>query len=270
MAPAVPSMRASQALREILTKNPTVKTFSVKRIVESLGDSRAGTSLMFFSLPGMVPVPGTINLAGIPASMIAWQMITGKTEIKLPKFILERSVPRRSLAVVIHTILPILEKAERTTKPRWQWTSHPAAQRFLGVLIFLLALAIAFPVLGFNLPHAAAIFTISLGLVEQDGLAILIGVVAGLVSLVLLAGASASGRILRSKARAWLKNVSRRLGFACVSAFFKRFSLLWAKLSDAGWATLLLLWDPEAPSRRAEGAKPSQHPANKQLKASAV
>jgi len=180
-ARAVPSIRTSQVLREILTKNPTVKNFTVKRIVDSLGDSRAGTSLMFFSVPGMVPVPGTSNLSGIPAGTIAGHMIAGKTEIKLPRFILKRSVPRRSLAVAIHAILPFLEKAEKAAKPRWPWASHPAAQRILGMFIFLLALAVAFPILGFNLPHAAAMFIISLGMVEQDGVAILIGVIAGLV-----------------------------------------------------------------------------------------
>ena len=49
--PAVPSIRTSQTLREILTKNPTVKNFTVKRIVDSIGDNRVGTSLMFFFDP---------------------------------------------------------------------------------------------------------------------------------------------------------------------------------------------------------------------------
>jgi hypothetical protein len=39
-----------------------------------------------------------------------------------------------------------------------------AAQRLLGVFVFLLALAIAFPLLGFNMPQAIAIFIIGLGL----------------------------------------------------------------------------------------------------------
>ena len=106
----------------------------------------------------------------------------------LPKFILKRTVPRRSLAVAIHAILPLLEKAEKVSRPRWKWASHPAAQRLLGLFVFLLALAIAFPIPGFNIPQAIAIFIIGLGLVQKDGLTILIGVVAGLASLVLLGG----------------------------------------------------------------------------------
>ena len=187
-AKALPAVRTSQILREILTKNPTVKNFTVKQIVESIGDTAFGTSLMFFSIPGMLPIPGISTLVVIPTGTIASQMIAGKKQIRLPKFILKRTLPRRSLAVAIHTILPILEKAEKVAKPRWQWASHPAAQRILGLFIFILALAIAFPIPGFNVPQAISIFIIALGLVEKDGLTILIGVIAGLASLVLLGG----------------------------------------------------------------------------------
>jgi hypothetical protein len=269
-APAVPSIRTSQVLREILTKNPTVKNFTVKRIVDSLGDSRAGTSLMFFSIPGMVPVPGTSNFAGIPAGTIAGHMIAGRTEIKLPRFILKRSVPRRSLAVAIHAILPFLEKVEKAAKPRWPWASHPAAQRILGVFIFLLAVAVAFPILGFNLPHAAAMFIISLGLVEQDGVAILIGVIAGLASLVLLTAAGFSGRVLRSRAGNWLKKMTRKLGRKWAAAFLKKLGFRWADLLAIEWAQLLLLWDPEASSHRAKGKKPRKSLMKEEKKSLAV
>ena len=187
-ARAVPVVPTSQILREILTKNPTVKNFTVKKIVDSIGDTSFGTSLMFFAIPGMLPIPGISTLVVVPTGAIAGQMITGKKKIILPKFILKRTVPRRSLAVAIHAILPLLEKAEQVSRPRWKWASHPAAQRLLGLFVFLLALAIAFPIPGFNIPQAIAIFIIGLGLVQKDGLTILIGVVAGLASLVLLGG----------------------------------------------------------------------------------
>ncbi|MFZ0494717.1 MAG: exopolysaccharide biosynthesis protein [Methylocella sp.] len=254
-ASTVSSIRTSQVLREILTKNPTVKNFSVQRIVDSIGDRRGEISLMFFSIPGVVPVPGTSKLVGMPTGMIAGQMIAGRTKFKLPNFILARSVPRRSLAVAIHAILPVLERAEKAAKPRWRWASHPAARRILGVFIFLLALTIAFPILGFNVPHAAAILIISFGLVEQDGLAILIGVVAGLASLVLVTGAGVSVRALRSKVGAWVKKISLKLGLKWAATFLKKIGFRWVMMLFFEWAEVLLLWDPEASSCRAKGKK---------------
>jgi hypothetical protein len=264
-APAVLPMRASQVLRGILTKNPTVKKFTVKQIVDSIGEHRVGTSLIFFSIPAMLPVPGTSNLAGIPAGLIAGQMIAGKTTIKLPRSILRRSVSRRSLSVAIYAILPVLEMSERATKPRWQWACHPVAQQILGVLLFLLALAIALPIVGFNVPHAASIFAISLGLVERDGVAILIGVIAGLASLILLTGANLSGRALRSGAVGWMKNMFKKvglkwaanLGLKWATSFLKKRGRQWTTLLLLEWAELLL--DPEASTRHTTGKRPRKN-----------
>jgi hypothetical protein len=269
-APAVSSIRTSQVLREILTKNPTIKNFSVQRIVNSIGDHRPETSLMFFSIPSVVPVPGTSKLVGLPAGMIAGQMIAGRTKFKLPKFILGRSVPRRSLAVAIHMILPVLERAEKVAKPRWRWASHPAAQRILGIFIFILALAIAFPILGFNVPHAAAILIITFGLVEQDGLAIVIGVVAGMASLVLAMGASVSVRAFRSKVGAWVKKISVKLGLAWAATFLKKMGFQWAMMLLFAFADVLLLWDPEASSRPAKRKKPKKTPVKEKQTGLAV
>src|ERR1700683_1634789 len=253
-APAFPAIRTSQLLREILTKHPKVKNFTVQQIVDAIGERRIATSLMFFSIPGMLPVPGTSNLVGLPAGLVAGHLIAGKTEIKLPQFILQRSVPRRSLTVAIHAILPVLERVEKAVKPRHQWASHPAAHRALGVLVFLLALVIAFPNAGFNIAHAASIFIISLGLVERDGLAILLGVVAGIASLVLLTGAGISAEVLRSIAGGWVKKFLKKIGlkwFArtglkLAARLLKKFGFQWTTLWLLEWGELLLLWNPEA------------------------
>src|ERR1700677_24467 len=251
LAPAATSIRTSQVLREILTKNPTLKNFTVQQIVDSIGQTRAGASLAFFSIPGMLPVPGTSNLVGVPAALIAGQMIAGKSEIKLPEFVLRRSVPRRSLTVAIYAILPVLEKAEKVTKPRRRWASDPMVQRLLGVLILILAIAIAFPVLGFKAPNAASIFLIALGLVERDGLAIMIGVVAGLTSLALMAGAG--GTALRSMTGGWVKRMLKKIGlkwatkkgFEWAARFLKKRGAQWTTLLLLEWAEMILLWDPE-------------------------
>jgi hypothetical protein len=182
--------RTSQVLRDILAKNPDVEQFTIKQIAQGLGETSFGTALMFFTIPEVIPIPipGIAAIVVLPTLFISGQMVAGKTEIKLPEFILKRTVPRQALERAIRIIVPLLERAEKLTKPRWGWATTPAARRFLGAFIFLLALAIAFPLPGFNMPQAIATFIISLGLVENDGLLVVIGVIAGLLSLGLLAG----------------------------------------------------------------------------------
>ena len=183
-------IRTSQLLRNLLANNPAVQNFTVEKIVSEIGSTSFGTSLMFFAIPEVlpIPVPGVSAIVVLPTGVISAQMAAGKKQITLPRFLLKRTVPRKALVTAIRAILPVLERAERATKPRWKWASSPAAQRALGVFIFLLAMAIAVPIPGFNMPQAIAIFTIGLGLVEKDGMLICAGVVIGLASLLLLGG----------------------------------------------------------------------------------
>ncbi len=183
-------LRTSQRLRNLLADHPDQDSFTVEEIVRSLGDESFGTSLMFFAIPEVlpIPIPAISALVVLPTAAISTQMIRGHKQIKLPKYILKRSVPRKALAGAIYAILPVLERAEKRSKRRLEWATNAKAQRLLGLFIFLLSMAIAVPIPGFNMPQAIAIFVIGLGLVEKDGLIVAAGVVIGLLSLLLLGG----------------------------------------------------------------------------------
>lgn len=190
-APTAEKTRTSQVLRNLLANHPDVTDFTVEQIVSAIGETSFGTSLMFFAVPEVIPipVPGLATIVVMPTAVIAGQMAMGYQQIRLPKFIQKKTVTRKSLAAAIHAVLPFLEKAEKVAKPRWKWATSPLAKRLLGVFIFILALSIAFPMPGFNMPQAISTFVIALGLVEEDGLLIAAGVLAGLASLALLGGA---------------------------------------------------------------------------------
>ena len=184
-------VRTSKILRDLLVKNPNDKSFTVEKIVNSLGGTSAfGTSLLAFSIPEVlpIPIPGLFTVVVIPTGIISAQMVAGNKQLRLPKMLLKRSIPRKALAASIHAILPFLEKTEKYVKPRWQWAVHPVSRRFIGAFVFLLALAIALPVPGTNMPLAIAIFIIALGLIEKDGMMIALGILIGVASLALMGG----------------------------------------------------------------------------------
>lgn len=180
--------RTSRVLRDLLENHPEVEEFTIEMILREIGPTSFGTSLMFFAIPEVIPIPipGIAAIMVLPSGAIALQMIGGKQQIVLPEFLRKRSVSRKSLAAAIHAVLPVLEKTEKVTRPRWRWATDPKAQRVLGVFIFLLALSIALPMPGFNMLQAVGIFTIGLGLVEQDGLIVCLGVIFGLLGTLLL------------------------------------------------------------------------------------
>jgi hypothetical protein len=239
-------LRTSEVLRGILSKNPDLKTFSVQRILSSIGSDRCEASLMMFSLPSIVPIPAPWGLVSMPTGALACQLVAGQKQIKLPRFVLRKAVSRKALAVALHAILPLLEAAEKVVRPRWSWVGHPSARRAIGLFVFLLAIAIAYPLFGFNALHATSIFVMSLGMAEQDGLAVLIGVAVGLLSLAVLAASGLSTRALRVKAGKWLRKIGRKLGLTALGRFLHRLGYRrLARLLSFQWSDLLLLWDPE-------------------------
>lgn len=251
-------IRSSEVLRGILTKNPGVKRFSVARIMKAIGSDKLEASLMMFSIPAIVPVPGPRGIVVGPTGALACQLVSGHNQIKLPRFISRQQVSRRSIAVAIHAILPILEAAERLVRPRWSWLCHPYARRAIGVLVFLLAVAIASPLSGFSTLHALSIFAVSLGLAEQDGLAILIGIVAGVVSLAIVAASGVSARVLHAKALRMLRKFAKKIGLNACASFLDRLGYTQlARVLTFQWSDLLMLWDPEKPIPAPRSARQS-------------
>jgi hypothetical protein len=247
-------MRTSEVLRDILARNPGLKRFSVRRILASIGHDRFEASLMMFSIPALVPVPGPRGITALPTGAIACQLASGHKQITLPAYILRKTVSRRALAVAIHAVLPVLEAAERIMRPRWSWVSHAISRRVLGMFVLLLAIALAFPLFGFNAFHATSIFVISLGMAEQDGLAVMIGVVAGVLSIAIVAATGVSARALRFKVGKWLRKIARKLGITVFARFLSRIGYGWlANILTFEWSELLLMWDPER--RAAERAE---------------
>jgi hypothetical protein len=117
---------------------------------------------------------------------------------------------------------------------------------------------------------------ISLGLIEQDGLAIMLGVAVGLISLALITGTGVS--VLRLGAGGVAGKLLKKIGFK----WFAKLGLKWAaklvrKLGFhstapmiADWSELLLLWDPETLAQRPKGASRRNSAANSGRKTRAV
>jgi Exopolysaccharide synthesis, ExoD len=98
----------------------------------------------------------------------------------------------------------------------------------------------------FSVLHALSIVAISLGMAEQDGLAVMLGIVAGIVSLAILASAGVSGREVRAKVMQSLQKMARQRGINALQGFLERLGFpMLAKLLKFKWSDLILMWDPE-------------------------
>ena len=251
-------LRTSDVLRGILTRNPDLQLFSVEQIVASLGEERAEAALMLFSMPAVVPLDVPRGAVAVPTSVLGSRLARGQRQLRLPRYILRKQISRRALAIAIHAALPVLEAAERLVRPRWHWINHPISRRAIGLLIFLLAVAIAYPLSGTGALHALSIFILSLGMAEADGLTILIGVVAGVLSLAVVVVTGFSPRALRRKLMRALRKVGRKLGLSALARFLDRMGYRrLALLLTCQWSDVVMHWDPEKPGHADADASPA-------------
>lgn len=251
--------RTSNLLRELLDRNPDTEVFTIETIMRSLGEDRFEANLVFLTLPTLNPLPDKPTLTAVSAAMTAAQMAKGQPVLRLPPPVLRQEISRRSLAVAIHAALPVIEAAEALARPRVGWVTRPICRRIVGVFLFVLASAVALPVIGFHPLQSFSTFVISLGIAEQDGAAVLFGIAVGLLALALMAASVFSAKSLRRKAVGWVKKVAGDLGGSTLAKICEKFGLAWVgRIVTFQWTELLLLWNPERNRRPAAGRGTAQ------------
>jgi hypothetical protein len=130
-------------------------------------------------------VPGVSIVAGLLLMITAVQLIQGRPAPAFPDGIATRPLPARHLASVVRRVLPALKYLEQIAHPRWP-TPRDATRRVVGVAVLILSMAVTFmPIPLSNIPPALAIAVISLAYLEEDGLMLAIGLVAGAIVVTL-------------------------------------------------------------------------------------
>jgi hypothetical protein len=180
--------RTSDVLREF-AKSRTTERVSVGEIVAALGDRGLGVLITIFALPNVFPstVPFGNVLTGVPVVLFAVQLMLGVERTILPGFIARRTISTSLLRTAVPRVAGLLAWFERLLQPRLAFMTTPQAERGVGILCMMLSIVSTMPIpFGHQLP-ALGIMLIGLGLIERDGLAMLIGSVLGAIGVGVLA-----------------------------------------------------------------------------------
>ncbi len=158
---------------------------SVADLLDRLQDRAHTVLLVIFALPNLLPsIPGTSAVTGIPLVYLTLQLMLGRKPW-LPGFITSRSFPRERLAEMLDKAVPWLIRGERYIHPRLQALTSATAERAVGLLMVLLALAVLLPIPFGNLLPSLAIILFCIGLMEEDGLWIIAGLATTLIGVVI-------------------------------------------------------------------------------------
>lgn len=168
------------------------RAHSVGEILQRLGHSSFGASLAVSAVPEFIPIPipGASEAVVIPSVFISAQMVQGKDQLHLPKWLRKKEISAKNMERMSRFLLPIVRRLEKVSRPRGNWVRTKAAQRLIGGMVIIQAALIALPIPGTNIPPAFAIFLLGMGLVERDHRLVIAGLVLGVLCALLIGGAA--------------------------------------------------------------------------------
>jgi hypothetical protein len=158
-------------------------------LINAFGERGFGALMLFFGLLSVAIgiIPGTTTILGAPLLLMGLQLAIRQDQLWLPRWALRRWIERETYRNGVQKVLPRLRKVERLSKPRLEIMTSELSEVLIGVATVILAFILILPIWGGNLIPALIIATFGFGLMQRDGLAILIGWSAiGLIGLAAL------------------------------------------------------------------------------------
>lgn len=163
----------------------------VAEVVRSFGEWRGlALVLLLLNLPFVLPFP-TMGLSlpiGLGVAALGLSLVTGSRPW-LPAFVLRLPLERRAVGSVVRAGLRVADAARPVVRPRLGFMLGAGLRPLLGLSLVCSGLILALPIplpLGNAVP-AASILLLGAGLVEHDGLLVILGHVASIAAALLLA-----------------------------------------------------------------------------------
>ena len=197
MARAAANAEASQGqdltalFAEIERACGTKKKVTIRDVEEAIGERSFGPLLLIPGLAALTPIgiiPGAPTLLAIVIVLIAGQLVIGRSEFWLPKFLAERSVKGARLKSSLHKVRPAARFLDRILKPRLTFLTGRVGLRVAAGVCLLVALLIPpMELVPFGVAApATAIVAFGLGFTTRDGLLTLIALIASAASVGLI------------------------------------------------------------------------------------
>lgn len=177
--------RTSDLLLDILNAGDADR-LTIGELIDRLGDRAFGVLILLCALPNCIPgPPGLSTVTGLPIVVFSLQLLLGNSRPWLPEFLRRRDFSREDSLRMVKRAEPWIRKLERLSRPRLSLLVDGMAERFAGLMLFVLSFILILPIPLGNLFPAIAIAVIAIALMEHDGVAVIVGYVWGTISIVI-------------------------------------------------------------------------------------
>jgi hypothetical protein len=153
--------------------------------LELMGKSGFGFVMLLLALPALIPIPGPFGMVfGSALAIVSLQFAIGRRSLWLPSVLAHRRISATAFEALERYASPMVRKIEHLIRPRRMETfTGPRMPYLLALPVFCLAVAVALPIPFGNLAPVAALCVIAIGLIERDGLVVLLGLGMTLIAL---------------------------------------------------------------------------------------
>jgi hypothetical protein len=164
------------------------ESITVGWLVARLGTRAFGAIILLMALPNIMPqIPGMSTIFGLLIMLPAVQITIGLSQMWLPGFMANQSLPAPTVGKILNFAIPWVERMERLIKPRLEFLMTPPAENLIGSAVLFLGFILFLPIPGGNFLPALACAFMALGMLERDGLFILAGLGIAVGAMVIVA-----------------------------------------------------------------------------------
>ncbi|MGB3027178.1 exopolysaccharide biosynthesis protein [Paradevosia shaoguanensis] len=155
-------------------------------LIELLGGKSHALAILVFSLLNLLPGPPGYSVVIGLAIMAFSVMMMADRPIRLWSFVGDRRLPLGLMLKLLEFLARFTRVISRFSKARFTWMASRGFLPFVAIFAFLLGGAMLFPIPFTNTLPSLGLAIICVGILNKDGVAMMLGTVIALIGVVLL------------------------------------------------------------------------------------
>lgn len=182
----------SQRLEQLAEDAPG-ETVTLGWILEQMEERAFGLFLLILALPCCIPfLYGVPQVVALPLMFISAQVLLGRKSPWLPERLSNRTVTTDGLKNLGSRAGPWLRRIEAVSRPRITALTRPPLDRIVGLALVAFSASILVPLPLTNTVPGFAVVVVAMGLLQRDGILVVLGALLGTawIAALLLTGAS--------------------------------------------------------------------------------
>jgi len=169
----------SAELNDFVSGLQTEET-TIGAVLDAIADRGFGLILLILALPAALPLPapGYATPFGLMMGLLALQMMRGRSTPWFPERVRKRKISKSKLAWTVKNAGIPLRFVEWIIRPRLSGLARNRAfLALVGFIVLLMSISMSMPIPLTNTAPSFVIFVLAAGILEEDGLVLVGGLV---------------------------------------------------------------------------------------------